>query len=49
LWVVRKIVKEGGRKLAELESLDGEPAQSKVVLDDIVPTTGRKPIARSAP
>jgi adenine-specific DNA-methyltransferase len=36
LWVVRKIVKEGGRKLAELESLDGEPTQSKAALDDIV-------------
>jgi adenine-specific DNA-methyltransferase len=36
LWVVRKIVKERGSKLAELESLDTEPRQSKVALDDIV-------------
>jgi adenine-specific DNA-methyltransferase len=36
LWVVRKIVKERGTKLAKLEALDGEPTQSKVALDDIV-------------
>jgi adenine-specific DNA-methyltransferase len=36
LWVVRKIVKEGGSRLAELESLDAEPSQSKAALDDIV-------------
>src|SRR5882672_9771638 len=36
LWVVRKIVTEVGRKLAELESLDPEPSQSKVALEDIV-------------
>ena len=36
LWVVRKIVKEGDSKVAELESLDGEASQSKVALDDIV-------------
>src|SRR5262245_40203092 len=36
LWVVRKIVKEGRSKLAELESLDAEPSQSKVAMDDIV-------------
>ena len=39
LWVVRKIVKEGGNKLAELERLDAEPGAAdaqKVVLDDIV-------------
>ena len=36
LWVVRQIVKEGERKLAELQSLDAEPRQSKAPLDDIV-------------
>lgn len=36
LWVVRKIVKEGDGKVAELESLDDEATQSKVALDDIV-------------
>ena len=36
LWVVRKIVKEGAIKLAELESLDAEPRQSRVALGDIV-------------
>lgn len=38
LWVVKKIVKERGKKLAELELLDAqaEPSQSKVALDDIV-------------
>jgi adenine-specific DNA-methyltransferase len=39
LWVVRKIVKEGGNKLAELDPLDAEPGAAdtqRVVLDDIV-------------
>lgn len=36
LWVVRTIAKEGGIKVAALESLDGEPTQTKVALDDVV-------------
>lgn len=39
LWVVRKIVKEGGKKLAELDLLDAEPGTAdaqKVGLGDIV-------------
>ena len=28
LWVVRKIVKEGGNKLAELDLLDAEPGKA---------------------
>ena len=39
LWVVRKIVKEGGNKLAELDPLDAERGAAdayKVVLDDVV-------------
>ena len=39
LWVVRKIVKEGGNKLAELDPLDAERGAADdhmVVLDDVV-------------
>ncbi len=36
LWVVRKIAKEGGTRLADLESLDAEPSQRKVGMDDVV-------------
>lgn len=39
LWVVTKVVKEGGNKLAELDLLDAVPGKTqthKVALDDIV-------------
>lgn len=39
LWMVRKIVKEHGKKLAELHPLDAEPGRAEsqmVAMDDIV-------------
>ncbi len=36
LWQVKKFVKEGGKKLAELESLDKSAEHSKAALDDLV-------------
>jgi len=36
LWLVKKIVKDGGRKLAELERLDAPAGQSTAPVDDLI-------------